>query len=132
MTDRERALLAWLSLEREAVWFYPLAGARVPALAERARRAATAHRAVRDRLVGLVSDDTTRAEAAYDVGRIDDRGDAERIAVSLERRIQQASLAAVRTSTPESRPFALAGLRTAALAELTWGGHARPYPGLDA
>ncbi|MCL8253410.1 ferritin-like domain-containing protein [Aeromicrobium fastidiosum] len=50
MTPTE-ALQAWLALEHEAVWLYPVVGARLDALRDRATTSFEAHRDVRDDLV---------------------------------------------------------------------------------
>ena len=131
MDDREAALQAWLSLEREAVWVYPFIGARVPALADRSRLALAAHRATRDRLVTWITDDTTTARAAYDIGPISSVSQGEAAARDLEKRIQTACLSVLQLAPPEQRERALKGLRTAAAAEMAWGGNPHAFPGLD-
>ncbi len=132
MTDRTTALNAWLALEREAVWLYPLIGARVAAAADRARSSLATHQQSRDRLLAeLATDDTTRAQAAYEVPPLTDLKQARRVAQDIERRIQAACASALGASDRRDRMLPLIGLRTAALAELTWGGTAQPFPGLD-
>lgn len=128
--DRNTALLAWLALEREAVWFFPYVGARVAAVADQARAAARAHTIVRDRLLELVVDDTTTVQPSYDVGAIDSADRASAAARRLEQRIQSACLAVVAASTGADRELGVTGLRTAALAELAWSGKPRAFPGL--
>lgn len=128
--DRSAALIAWLALEREAAWFYPYAGARVPAVADRARSATRAHALTRDRLLGLVTDDTTPVQPSYDVGTIDTTTNASTAARRLEQRIQAACLAVVGASTGDGREFGITGLRKAAKAELGWSGKARAFPGM--
>jgi hypothetical protein len=132
---RNSTLLAWLALEREAVWFYPFAGARVSGVADDARTAAASHRRTRDRLLSLVKDDTTTVRPSYDVGTLDsvdlDSIDAVSIAArDLEQRIQSACLAVVASSDGDDRGDAIAGLRTASLAEIAWSGEARAFPGM--
>lgn len=131
MSDRNVALLGWLALEREAVWFYPYAGARVDEIADRARDSLTAHRTQRDALLGVVEDDSTRPAASYDVGPITTVAEAEAAAQSLERRIQAACLTLIRVSGRADRDDALTGVRRAAIAEITWGATPRAFPGLD-
>lgn len=130
-TARDDALLTWLALEREAVWFYPYAGARVPAIADRARAAAADHALVRDRLLGLVEQDTTRVRPGYDVGELDSADAVSAAARDLEQRIQAACLGVVAAPAGEARQLGVRALRTAALAELDWSETARAYPGLD-
>jgi len=126
----DSALLAWLELEREAVWVYPLIGARAPQLAAAARTSWSAHREVRDRLVTAVATDTTRARASYAVPDLTDPDTARTFAQGLERRIQAACAAAVAAAEPAQRALPLHGLRTAALAELAWGAPPTAFPGL--
>ncbi len=76
-------------------------------------------------------DDTTRAQAAYEVPPLTDLKQARRVAQDIERRIQAACASALGASDRRDRMLPLIGLRTAALAELTWGGTAQPFPGLD-
>ncbi|MGA8851714.1 MAG: DUF4439 domain-containing protein [Aeromicrobium sp.] len=128
--SRNAALIAWLALEREAVWFYPFVGARVPDVADRARSAARAHAVTRDRLLGSVVDDTTTVQPSYDVGTIDTEANASSAARRLEQRIQAACLAVVAASTGDDREVAVSGLRTAATDELGWSGRARAFPGM--
>lgn len=130
IADRGAAMIAWLALEREAVWFYPYVGARVPAVADRARSAGRAHAIARDRLLGLVAEDTTTVQPSYDVGAITTVSNASTAARRLEQRIQAACLALVAASTGDDRAVGVAGLRTAARAELGWSGQARAFPGM--
>lgn len=130
MTARDDAVNAWLALEREAVWFYPYAGARVPGVAVEARRAAAAHTLVRDRLLALVDDDTTTLQPSYNVGALDSVASASTAARHLEQRIQAACLAVVAASSRDDREVAVTGLRRAALAEIGWSGQARAFPGM--
>ena len=134
MTAQQNAapLIAWLALEREAVWFFPYAGARVPAVAERARSATRAHAIIRDRLLGVVADNTTTVQPSYDVGPIDTVSTASTAARGLEQRIQAACLAVVAGSTGDDRELGITGLRRAAKAELRWSGEARAFPGMQA
>ena len=129
--DRQLALMAWLALEREAVWLYPFLGARVPAVADRARRSLKAHQRTRDLLVAQSTVDTTRAEPAYDVGPLTSAKQARKAAQGLERRIQAACALVLRLSEPGQRELPLEHLRTAALAEITWSGKPQAFPGLD-
>lgn len=131
MDDREAALQAWLSLEREAVWVYPFIGARVPALADRSRLALAAHRATRDRLITWITNDTTTARASYDIGSITSVARGEAAAQDIEKRIQTACLSVLQLASPQQRERGLKGLRTAAAAEMAWGGKPRAFPGLD-
>ncbi|MGJ9422747.1 DUF4439 domain-containing protein [Aeromicrobium sp. CF3.5] len=129
---RQRRLIDWLELEREATWFYPFVQARVPDVDDLARASAAAHVATRDGLLARIARDTTVARPSYDVGPLDSADDARAAARSLEQRIQAACVAVVGASLTQDRSFAIRGLRTAAVAELRWGGEARAFPGLAA
>ena len=127
MTPAPDALTAWLALEREAVWFYPYAGARVSAVAGRARRAAAAHEAMRDRLLDEITDDTTTIQPSYDVGPVTNASQVATAARDLEQRIQAACL---RLVTTDRRQLGVSGLRRAATAEMVWTDQPRAFPGL--
>lgn len=129
-TGPDAATLRWLALEREATWFYPYLGARVPGLADRARTAARAHVTVRDDLLDRVSDDTTTVQPSYDVGPIESAATASAAARDLESRIQAACLALVAASAADDRALGVQGLRRAAVAELRWSGTPRAFPGM--
>ena len=122
-------LTPWLALEREAVWFYPYAGARVRAVAGRARAAAAAHASSRDELLSQIDDDTTTVQPSYDVGPLTTQAQVAAAASDLERRIQAACLRVV--DSPR-RAMGVAGLRRAARAEMTWTDQPRAFPGLRA
>lgn len=131
MSARDDAVNRWLALEREAVWFYPFAGARVPGAAAGARAATTAHTLTRDRLLALVDDDTTTVQPSYDVGALDSVESVSTAARRLEQRVQAACVELVLVSQAQDREVAVSGLRRAALAEIDWSGRARAFPGLD-
>jgi hypothetical protein len=127
------ALQAWLALEHEAVWLYPVVGARLDSLRERASSSFAAHRDVRDDLVtrlrGLGAEPVTAA-LGYQVGALASADEARAAARSLEGRLAAAVLALVGVAEGDLRTRAVDGLRTTALAELTWGSEARAFPGL--
>ena len=129
--DRQEALVGWLELEREAAWLYPFLGARQPELADAARASAAAHRASRDRLLAHIERDPTTARATYPVGPVDSVEAARTAARDLERRIQAACIVLVAASTGNARTLGVTGVRTAAVAEVRWGGTARAFPGLE-
>jgi hypothetical protein len=124
----------WLALEHEAVWVYPVIGARVDALARRARRSYRAHRTVRDQLLARLHTlgvEPVPTELAYDIGRLRTRKQALAVARRVERDIAAVCVTLAGESEGELRAYASAGLRRAALAELSWGARAHAFPGLD-
>jgi hypothetical protein len=132
MTPRE-ALQAWLALEHEAVWLYPVVGARVDSLVQPARASFASHRDVRDDLVGRLQTLGVTPVAAvlgYDVGPLTTPAEARAAAQSLERRISAAVLTLAGVAEGDLRAFAVAALRTSALAEQTWGAAPQAFPGL--
>lgn len=134
MTTTE-ATQGWLALEHEAVWLYPVIGARFDGLAARARRSDGRHRSARDRLLARLHDigvEPVSARLSYDLGPMRNAAQARRAARGLESRIAAACLAlAGDSTTDDSQAYAIEGLRQAALAELSWGGRPRAFPGLD-
>ena len=129
----DQALQAWLALEHEAVWMYPVVGARVDSLVKSARASFSAHRDTRDALVGrLRSRGTTPVATAlgYDVGPITTSDEARAAAQSLEARISTAVLNLAGVAEGTLRTYAVTSLRTSALAEQTWGSAAKAFPGL--
>lgn len=134
MTSDE-ALQQWLALEHEAVWFYAVAGGRFAALSTTARHAYNTHVGVRDVLIARLHRAGVAPAAtalAYGIGKLRKADDARRVARGLEGRISAACLTLVGLVEGDDREFATAALRRAALAELTWGGHASAFPGLPA
>jgi hypothetical protein len=132
MTSTE-ALQDWLALEHEAVWLYPVIGARFDALATRARRSYGQHTNVRDRLLSRLHQldvEPVPTALSYDVGRLRTKARAAAAARQLEGDIAAACLTLAGESTGELRTYATAGLRRAALAEITWNGRPRAFPGL--
>ncbi|MBC7633131.1 DUF4439 domain-containing protein [Aeromicrobium sp.] len=126
-------LQAWLALEHQAVWLYPVIGARFERLTERARDSYENHLLDRDRLLGRLRDDGVVPVAtalAYDVGPLDTPTLALSMARRLERSIAATCLALAGQGSGDLRVLATVGLRRAALAELTWGGNAKAFPGL--
>jgi hypothetical protein len=127
------ALQAWLALEHEAVWFYPVVGARLDGLRDRATTSFEAHRDVRDDLVGrlrALGAEPVSAALGYAVGPLSSPDDARAAAQSLEARIGAAVLALAGAAEGSLRTYAVTGLRTSALAELAWGAEAKAFPGL--
>ena len=132
MTSTE-ALQDWLALEHQAVWLYPVIGARFEVAAERARTSYAKHCDVRDRLLFRLHQmviEPVPPALSYDVGRLRTKAHAFTAAQQVERDIAAACLTLAGDSTGELRSYATAGLRRAALAELTWGGQPDAFPGL--
>ena len=132
MTPAE-ALQAWLALEHEAVWLYPLVGARRDDLVDRATASFEAHRDTRDGLLSRVRAldvEPVVAELAYRVGPVTTSAEAEAAAQSLEARISSACLALAGAAEGDLREHAVRNLRRAALAGLTWGAAPTAFPGL--
>jgi hypothetical protein len=123
----------WLALEHEAVWVYPIIGARFTGLAASARTSYAAHVRVRDVLLArLHSVDVTpvAAKIAYDVGALETPRQAQTVARRLEQTVAASCLTLAGVGTGAERTFATQGLRRAALAELAWGGRPTAFPGL--
>jgi hypothetical protein len=132
MTPTE-ALQAWLALEHEAVWLYPVVGARVDGLVKPARTSFAAHRDTRDALVGRVRSmgaDPVAAALGYDVAPPTSAAQGRAAAQSLEARISAATLTLAGVAEGDLRRYAVAALRTSALAEQTWDAAPRAFPGL--
>lgn len=126
-------LNAWLALEHEAVWLYPLVGARFDDLLPRARASFEAHRDTRDgllrRLAALkVEPVSTLLTYGTSLPRTPAR--AERAAQDVESRIAAVCLRLAGESQDQLRAHAMKNLTKAALAELTWGADLRAFPGL--
>jgi hypothetical protein len=123
----------WLALEHEAVWLYPVIGARFAALADRARTSYGKHHEARDRLLARLHQmdvEPVSPALTYDVGRLRTKARAIAAARQIEREIAAACLTLAGDTTGELRSYAMAGLRRAALAEITWGGKPDAFPGL--
>jgi hypothetical protein len=123
----------WLALEHEAVWLYPVIGARFKDVAARARASYNEHRDVRDRLLlrlHEMSIEPVSTALSYDVGRLRTKARARAAAQEVERGIAAVCLTLTGDSTGELQAYATAGLRRAALAELAWGGQPVAFPGL--
>jgi len=122
-------LQEWLGLEHEAVWLYPVIGARFEALATEARHSYNAHVTQRDDLLARGAAPLA-TELSYHVGQLRSTNDARKLARSIESRIASACLTLVGDSVGSGRDFAAAALRRAALAELAWGAQLTAFPGL--
>lgn len=136
MTDETELALTqnWLALTHEAIWVYGLIGARINSLAEAAAEQVAAHRATRDRLSDRVTSLGGRpveTKSAYDVADPAGSNDALTLARDLESRVAATCVRLVAVTTDDVRERAIRGLRTAALAQLRWGGTPEPFPGLD-
>lgn len=132
MTPTE-ALQAWLALEHEAVWLYPLIGARFGDLRPRASTAFRTHRDTRDALerrVRAAGEDPVANRLTYDVDPLTSQKRALRAARQLEARISAACLTLAGVSEGDLRAYAITNLTRAAVAELTWGARPQAFPGL--
>ncbi|MRJ76932.1 DUF4439 domain-containing protein [Aeromicrobium sp. SMF47] len=126
-------LQTWLALEQEAVWLYPVIGARFADLRPRASTAFRTHRDTRDALerrIRVAGEDPVANRLTYDVGPVDTERRALRAARRLEARISAACLALAGASEGDLRAYAIRNLTRAALAELTWGARPQAFPGL--
>ena len=133
MTPVEQAVQAWLALEHEAVWFYPVVGARIDGLRKRAGTSYRAHRDTRDAVLAAVRTlgvEPVVAALGYATGPITARAQATSAAQSLEARISAATLVLAGEAEGDLRALAIAHLRRSALAELTWGAEPKAFPGL--
>lgn len=122
-----------LAFEHEAVWLYAYLGARVPDVAKAARTSFSRHRHLRDELLSVLhawaaSNPLPRAD--YAVATVLTTAQAEAAARAVESRSAAAWLSVIAVADQSDRSLALARLRTAALAELKWGGKPEPFPGL--
>ncbi len=127
------ALQAWLALEHEAVWFYPVVGARLDGLRERATSSFEAHRDIRDDLLGRLRDlqvEPVVAALAYEVGPIATAAEARAAAQRIESQVSAACLSLVGVAEGAVRTFAIENLTVSALATQTWGAEATAFPGL--
>lgn len=126
-------LNAWLALEHEAVWLYPVIGARFPDLRTRATRSFEAHRDVRDALLSRLQRlgvDPVATELSYQLGPMKTEKQARSAAQRIESRISAACLQLAGEAESKTRSDAIKHLRKAALAEQTWGAAPSAFPGL--
>lgn len=124
---------AWLGLEHEAIWFYPVVGSRFDALTKAAQRSYDAHRLIRDDLLArldALGTDPVGTALTYEVGALDKAELARKAAQKIEERITAACLTLAGVTESKERAFATASLRRAALAELSWGAEPKAFPGL--
>lgn len=133
MTAAE-ALQNWLALEHEAVWLYPVIGARFDQLAQRARVSHEAHIDTRDHLLERLNTldiEPAPAKLSYAIGSLGSAKSAIRMTRQLEQAVAAACLTfAGETSEHDDQKYAITRLRRAARAELTYGGKPRAFPGL--
>lgn len=126
-------LQRWLALEHEAVWQYGLIGGRFDDLRDRAEAAWREHRAARDHLSETISSAGPRPVGpAMSYGApAPTAAQARAVARDVEQRVAAAALAALGASAERSeRRFAVARIRAAAQAAITWGDRPRAFPGL--
>lgn len=126
-------LQAWLALEHEAVWLYPVIGARRADLVDRATTSFEAHRDTRDALQARLRSagvEPVPGKLSYNVGTVTTSGEAMAAAQTVEADISAVCLALTGVVEGEARRYAIRHLTRAALAEITWGATPRPFPGL--
>lgn len=124
----------WLELEYEAVWIYPVIGARVSELRDAALEQFEAHRERRDVLIERLTQGRTSVpepQPAYAIGPITGQPEADLAAQSIEQRITSATGALVAGSTGDDRAMVLEAMRTSAVNQVVWGGKVEPFPGLN-
>ncbi|WP_456697326.1 DUF4439 domain-containing protein [Aeromicrobium sp. P5_D10] len=127
------ALNGWLAVEHEAVWLYPVIGARFADLRPRATRSFEMHRDTRDALLGrlqLLGVDPVSTELSYETGPLTNENQARKAAQAVEARICAACLQLAGEATSDLRTSAVKNLKKAALAEQTWGASPKAFPGL--
>lgn len=125
-------LNAWLALEHEAVWLYPIIGARFEGLLPRATRSFESHRNTRDALLGRLqnlSTDPVSTQLSYGAAPTS-KTQATSTAQNLEIRISAACLKLTGEARGSTRKNAIKNLTKAAVASQTWGAAPRAFPGL--
>lgn len=133
MSATTEALQTWLALEHEAVWLYPVIGARFDDLTKSARTSFESHRDIRDEVITRLRAqgvEPVGTELSYDVGPLTSSAEAREAARALEASISAACLALVGVTEDAMRKYAIKGLTRAARAELTWGAQPQAFPGL--
>lgn len=127
------ALNAWLALEHEAVWLYPVIGAQFFDLRPRATRSFEAHRDVRDALLSRLQRlgvDPVATKLSYELGPMKTEKQARSTAQRVESHICAACLRLAGEAEAKTRTSAIKHLKRAALAEQTWGAAPSAFPGL--
>lgn len=126
------AVQAWLALEHEAVWLYPVIGVRHGEDREQATSSFEVHRVTRDRLLARLREIGVEPVAPrLTYGRpVTTRAKARGRARSVEDRIAAACVALAAESDGATRALAVKELRRAALAAQAWGGDPEAFPGL--
>lgn len=125
-------LNAWLALEHEAVWLYPIIGARFDGLLARATRSFEAHRDTRDALLGRLHKlgaDPVSTQLSYGDAPTS-KTQATSAAQDLESRIAAGCLKLTGEAKGGTRKNAIKNLSKAAVASQTWGAAPRAFPGL--
>lgn len=125
-------LNTWLALEHEAVWLYPIIGARFEGLRPRATRSFESHRNTRDALLGRlqkISTEPVSTRLSYGAAPTS-RAHATSAAQDLESRIAAACLQLTGEAGGSTRSYAIKNLHRAATASQTWGAPPRAFPGL--
>ncbi len=133
MTTQTDALQRRLALEHEAVWLYPLIGARFDELTKLARTSFVTHRDTRDEVLArlrALGVEPVATELSYDVGPLSSPAEAREAARSLEAGISAACLMLVGITEDDVRQYSIKSLIRSARAELTWGAEPQAFPGL--
>lgn len=134
------ALQATLTGEHAALYLYGALGGRTSqsgalALYAALREGYDVHRAQRDRLTRVVRDlgtEPVAAAVAYDLpDPLRSDIDVQRAALALERRCAAAYSSLVARSVGEQRRWAVTALTSSAVRQLTVGGEAEAFPGID-
>jgi Domain of unknown function (DUF4439) len=128
--DDTTALQAALAAEHAAVYAYGVVGGVLGGTAQ-ANAAYAAHRGRRDQLTARLGADAVAAEPAYELPFAVTRpGQAERLAVQVERRCAEVYADVVSRTTGATRLYAARGLTECAVRSLEWGGDFEAFPGL--
>ncbi|OUZ07987.1 hypothetical protein BHE97_14910 [Aeromicrobium sp. PE09-221] len=123
----------WLELELEAVWLYPVIGARFDALHAAATAAHEEHSDLRDALVSVLADADIEPPGplvSYEVGDLDSVEDAQDVAAGLEQRLCASIAALTGEVDGEERERVVRELRATAVRAASWGAAPQPFPGL--
>ncbi|MGA8987638.1 ferritin-like domain-containing protein [Aeromicrobium sp.] len=129
----DEAMQSWLRIEHEAVWLYPVIGARFDGLASKARSSYLAHRNRRDQLLARLHAsgvDPAPTSLGYDEGPLRSTKQARAEAQRVERNIAAACLTLAGVTDGDARTYAVDNLRRAALAQIKWGAQPTAFPGL--
>ncbi|MFI5428112.1 DUF4439 domain-containing protein [Aeromicrobium sp. UC242_57] len=122
-------LNAWLALEHEAVWLYPVIGAPFDGLRARANQSFEAHRDTRDALLARLDRlgvEPVSTALSYRTHALKNVASARRAARDIESRISAACLQVAGRSDADTRTFAVKSSRRPP--SPTWPGERVPKP----